>query len=358
MEKIYIKRLRIIDVVLFVLAIIAFIYIRKPLFSVINPFIYALVVAYLLDPFVKILERKKIKRIWAILLVFFIIFTIFAILFATFIPMLSQEVGEFIEDIPSIFESVKKTIENFQLNGFRFIPQEMRDYLNLDKQLENISTYVQKFFNGLFGFLIASTGTIFDLVMTPLITFYYLKDKEKIKNLILNSFPLRYKEFVKRVGKDVNKVLGGFIKGQLTVAAFVGLLTGVGSLIIGIPYALTIGLVAGITNIIPFFGPWLGGILPTILAFIERPTLALWAIGLLIVVQQIEAAFITPNVMSESVGIHPLLIIFSVLFFGSLFGIVGMILGVPMMAVLLLIFGYIKEYRNHIEKTKIEKANM
>lgn len=358
MEKIDIRRIRIIDLVLVVLAIIAFIFIRKPLFSVINPFVYALVVAYLLDPFVKMLERKKIKRIWAILIVFLIIFSVFAILFATFIPMLSQEVSDFIDNIPSIFDSVKKSIENFQLNGFEFIPKEMRDYLNLDKQLENISKYVEGFFNGLFGFLVASTGTIFDLVMTPLIAFYYLKDKEKIKNLIINAFPLRYKEFVKRVGRDVNKVLGGFIKGQLTVAAFVGVLMGIGSLIIGIPYALTIGLVAGITNIIPFFGPWLGGILPTILAFIEKPIMALWAIGLVIIVQQIEAAFITPNVMSESVGIHPLLIIFSVLFFGSLFGIVGMILGVPMMAVLLLVFGYIKEYRNHIEKTKIEKANM
>ncbi len=358
MEKMYIRKLRIIDIVLFILVIIAFIYIRKPLFSVINPFIYALVVAYLLDPFVKMLERRKIKRIWAIVLVFLIIFTVFAVLFATFIPMLSQEVGEFIEDIPGIFESVRKSVENFQLNGFEFIPKEMRDYLNFDKQLENISGYVERFFNGLFGFLVASTGTIFDLVMTPLIAFYYLKDKEKIKSLILNSFPLRYKEFVKRFGNDVNKVLGGFIKGQLTVAFFVGLLTGIGSLIIGIPYALTIGLVAGITNIIPFFGPWLGGILPTVLAFIERPSLALWAIGLLVVVQQIEAAFITPNVMSESVGIHPLLIIFSVLFFGSLFGIVGMILGVPMMAVLLLIIGYIKEYRSELERIKIEKAKM
>ena len=357
MEKIQIRRVKLIDIVLVLVAIVVFIYIRKPLFSVINPFIYALVVAYLLDPLVKMLERKKIKRIWAILLVFLVILTVFIVLFATFIPMLSQEVGEFIDNIPSIFETVKKTIENFQVNGFQFIPSEMRDYFDLDKQLENISKYVEGFFNGLFGFLVASTGTIFDLFMTPLIAFYYLKDKEKIKNLILNVFPLRYREFVKRVGRDVNKVLGGFIKGQLTVAAFVGILMGVGSLIIGIPYALTIGLVAGITNIIPFFGPWLGGILPTILAFIEKPIMAVWAIGLLVVVQQIEAAFITPNIMSESVGIHPLLIIFSVLFFGSLFGIVGMILGVPLMAVFLLVFGYIKEYRNHSEKMKIEKAS-
>lgn len=358
MEKISIRRIRIMDIVLIVLAIIAFIFIRRPLFNVINPFIYALVVAYLLDPFVKMLEKRKIKRIWAILIIFLIIVSLFAILFATFIPKLTDEVKDFIDNIPSIFESITKSIKNFQLNGFEFIPKQMRDYLNLDKQLENISKYVQGAFNGLFGFLIQSTGTIFDLAMTPLISFYYLKDKEKIKNLILKTFPLRYREFIKRLGRDVDKVLGGFIKGQLTVAAFVGILMGIGSLVIGIPYALTIGLVAGITNIIPFFGPWLGGILPTILAFIEKPVMALWAIALLIAVQQIESAFITPNVMSESVGIHPLLIIFSVLFFGSLFGIVGMILGVPLMAILLLVFGYIKEYRNHVETKEIEKANM
>ena len=358
MGKIRIRKIKIIDITLVVLAIIAFIYMRRPLFNVINPFIYALVVAYLLDPFVKMLEKKKIKRIWAILIVFLIIISIFAILFATFIPKLVDEIKDFIENIPSIFESVKTKIENFQLNGFEFLPKEMREYLNLDKQISNASKNIEGFFNGLFGFLIASTGTIFDLIMTPLITFYYLKDKEKIKDLILKASPIRYREFVKRVGRDVDKVLGGFIKGQLTVAAFVGILMGIGSLIIGIPYALTIGLLAAITNIIPYFGPWLGGILPTVLAFIEKPIMTLWAIGLIVVVQQIESTLITPRIMSKSVGIHPLLIIFSVLFFGSLFGIIGMILGVPMMATLLLIFGYIKEYRQHIEKKEIEKANM
>ena len=358
MGKIRIRKIKIIDITLVVLAIIAFIYMRRPLFNVINPFIYALVVAYLLDPFVKMLEKKKIKRIWAILIVFLIIISIFAILFATFIPKLVDEIKDFIENIPSIFESVKTKIENFQLNGFEFLPKEMREYLNLDKQISNASKNIEGFFNGLFGFLIASTGTIFDLIMTPLITFYYLKDKEKIKDLILKASPIRYREFVKRVGRDVDKVLGGFIKGQLTVAAFVGILMGIGSLIIGIPYALTIGLLAAITNIIPYFGPWLGGILPTVLAFIERPIMTLWAIGLIVVVQQIESTLITPRIMSKSVGIHPLLIIFSVLFFGSLFGIIGMILGVPMMATLLLIFGYIKEYRQHIEKKEIEKASM
>ncbi|MDY0236128.1 MAG: AI-2E family transporter [Gudongella sp.] len=358
MEKIDIRKIRILDIVLIVLAIITFIFIRVPFFNVINPFIYALVVAYLLDPFVKMLEKKKIKRIWAILIVFLIIFSVFAVLFATFLPMLIEEVESFIDNIPSIFESVKGAIENFQLNGFEFLPQEMRDFLDLDEQISNISDNTEAFFSGLVGFLVQSTGTIFDLLMTPLIAFYYLNDKDKIKDLIIKAFPLRYREFVQRVGIDVDKVLGGFVKGQLTVAAFVGILMGIGSLIIGIPYALIIGLVAGITNIIPFFGPWLGGILPMILAFIEKPIMALWALGLIVVVQQIEAALITPRVMSKSVGIHPLLIIFSVLFFGSLFGIVGMILGVPMMAVLLLVFGYINEYRNHMDKEKIEKANM
>lgn len=357
MEKIDIRKIKIVDIVLIIFAILAFIFIRKPLFNVINPFIYALVVAYLLDPLVKILEKKKIKRIWAILIIFLLIVAVFAVLFATFIPKLTDEVKDFVDNIPSIFESVRNAIENFQLNGFEFLPKEMRSFLDLDKQISNLSKNIEVFFNGLVGFLVQSTGTIFDLVMTPLIAFYYLKDKEKIKKLIIKAFPLRHREFVKRVGRDVDKVLGGFIKGQLTVAAFVGILMGIGSLIIGIPYSLTIGLVAGITNIIPYFGPWLGGILPTILAFIEKPAMVFWAVGLIVVVQQIESAVITPRVMSKSVGIHPLLIIFSVLFFGGLFGIVGMILGVPMMAILLLVFGYIKEYRNHIETTEIEKVS-
>ena len=170
---------------------------------------------------------------------------------------------------------------------------------------------------------------------------------------ITGEIPVKRLAKAKELGGEVDKVLGGFIKGQLTVAGFVGILTGMGCWIIGVPYSLTIGLVAGITNIIPYFGPWIGGVLPVILAFMESPIMALWVTMLIVVIQQVESAFLSPQIMSHSVGLHPLLVIFSVLFFGNMLGILGMIIGVPLMGLLKIALRYLKEFRSEIDSKPI-----
>lgn len=341
------KKLFDIGMILLVVVLIMVIY--KPLGRVINPFIYALVLAYILNPLVKLLEKRKIKRIWAILIVFLVLFGIIGIAFGTIIPSLTGDLSGFIEDIPNIVGFVEKLIGDFRAGEIAFIPKEVQDFLNVEEQMDKAGEYLRNAFSGIFDVLVNSTGTLLDIIITPIITFYYLKDKDKILKTFTEDIPESGVSKMKEFGKDMDKVLGGFIKGQLTIAAFVGVLTGVGCLFIGVPYALTIGLVAGITNIIPYFGPWLGGVLPVILGFMERPLMALWVIILIVVIQQIEAAFLSPQIMSHSVGLHPLLVMFSVLFFGSMFGILGMIIGVPLMGILKILLGYLKELRNKVK---------
>lgn len=322
------------DLTVFIIAIIVFFLVRKPLGSMINPFIYALVAAYLLDPLVKLLEKKGLKRIWAILLIFAAIAGIIALVFATFIPRLTRDMSVFINDIPRIFEFLKNFIEGLRAGEIPFIPEPIQEFLNIDKEIANISNYLRTAMGGILNSLASSTGTLLDLVMTPLIAFYYLKDKDKLVKGIMSAVPATLRKGILELGKDVDKVLGGFLKGQLTVAIFVGVLTGIGCRIIGVPYSLTIGFVAGLTNIIPYFGPWLGGILPVVLALLEKPLMALWVVILILVIQQVESSLISPQIMSHSVGLHPLTVMFSVLFFGSMMGIPGMIIGVPLSGVL------------------------
>lgn len=322
------------DLTIFIIVIIVFILVRKPLGSMINPFIYALVAAYLLDPLVKLLEKRGLKRIWAILLIFAAIAGVIALVFATFIPKLTRDMSVFISDIPRIFEFLKNFIEGLKAGEIPFIPESIQEFLNIDKEIANISEYLRNALGGILNTLASSTGTLLDLVMTPLIAFYYLKDKDKLVKGMMSIVPDALKNGISDLGKDVDKVLGGFLKGQLTVALFVGVLTGIGCRIIGVPYSLTVGFVAGLTNIIPYFGPWLGGILPVVLALLEKPLMALWVVILILVIQQIEASLISPQIMSHSVGLHPLTVMFSVLFFGSMMGIPGMIIGVPLSGVL------------------------
>lgn len=340
---------KLFDIGLVLLGIVAIAYIHNPLRNIINPFIYALVLAYLLNPLVKLLEKRKIKRVWAILIVFVLLLFIISIAFATLIPSLTGDLQIFIDEIPNILKFIERVAGELQSGQISFIPEGIQDFLNLDEQMENIGDFLRNAFRGVFNRLVSSTGTLLDIIITPIITFYYLKDKDKIIKAITVEISEKNMSKIKELGGEVDKVLGGFIKGQLTVAAFVGILTGTGCWIIGVPYSLTIGLVAGLTNIIPYFGPWIGGVLPVILAFMERPLMALWVVILIVVIQQVESAFLSPQIMSHSVGLHPLLVMFSVLFFGSMLGILGMIIGVPLMGVLKIAFRYLKEFRSGIE---------
>lgn len=337
----------IFDVFLLVTLLLILFFVRSSLRSIITPFIYALVLAYLLNPAVRYLEKKKIKRGFAILIVFLGIIAGLSLLFMSFVPMLANDLVVFDSEIPNIFRFIESVVEELQQGRVPFLPDFVLDYVDIDSELERISSAVRAAFSNLSSFIIASTGTLLDIIMTPIITFYYLKDKEKLTEKASNFIKQDKYNKLETMAKDINRVIGGFIRGQLIVAAFVGILTGVGCAVIGVPYSMTIGFVAGLTNIVPYFGPWIGGILPVILALMSSPITAVWVTIWILVVQQIESSFISPQVMSHSVGLHPLTVIFSVLFFGNMFGIIGMIIGVPLTGTIKVLFNYILEFRKY-----------
>lgn len=137
----------------------------------------------------------------------------------------------------------------------------------------------------------------------------------------------------------------------LLLTLFVGIATGAGAAVIGIPNAITIGILAGVLDLIPYFGPWFGGVVPVLLALISpAPIKAVWMILWIVVVQQLEANILAPKILSTEVGMHPVLVIFSVLFFGALFGVLGMIIGVPAMGSALALIRYFWDKSKKKEK--------
>lgn len=334
-----------IDLGLLFLAFILLWVIRKNIMEVIGPFVVSLVIAYLLDPLVSFFERRKVSRTLSIIIMFVLILAIVSGIFASFIPKLVSEIGEFVEAFPSIVRSISNFIEDLQKGTLPFNMDEIPSFINLEKELSNLSQKIIAAVGSITSSIISGTGKLLDLIMIPIITFYYLKDKDDAIHILTSIIPNKYKSKVKSMGADISKVLGGFIRGQLIVATFVGLLTGIGCVLIGLPYSLTIGVVAGFTNVIPYFGPWLGGILPVSLALIVDPVKVIWVIVLILIVQQVESNFLSPQIMSQSVGLHPLVVMFSVLLFGNIFGLIGMIIGVPIMGTIKVLVGYIREYR-------------
>ncbi len=191
----------------------------------------------------------------------------------------------------------------------------------------------------------------FNLIISPILAFFILKDLPKIKETVVNLFPEQNRlEFLNIVSK-VNKVLSGFLKGQLIIAIFVGTIATIWFAILGLPFSLLLGMLVGLLNIIPYFGPIVGGGLAALVGLFNSPLTALLVIIGMIVISQVDAALISPLVLKKQVDLHPVLIIFAMLIGGSLMGILGFLLAVPVAAVLKVMVYHFIEKRDGFPET-------
>ena len=200
---------------------------------------------------VNYLEKKNIKRVYASLLLLAGILVFISLIFVNIIPRIGNDLSVFVLEIPNIFNFIENFVHEIRAGESNILPSYFSNLIDIDQEIQRLSTILRNSFSNLSTALIQTTGKLLDIILTPIITFYYLKDKEK---LLASASKLLQRDGFKILSdilKDIDRVLGGFIKGQLIVATFIGILTGVGAAVLGVPYSVTIGLVAGVTNIIP-----------------------------------------------------------------------------------------------------------
>lgn len=185
-----------------------------------------------------------------------------------------------------------------------------------------------------------------NLVVIPIITFYFLNDKNYFIKKTYLTIPKKYRQDAKRLGKEIDRALGEFIRGRIIVAIFVGVSTTILLLVLRVDFALLIGMIAGAVDIIPYFGPVIGIIPAAFFALLESPVKALWVVLIFIGIQQIENNIISPKVIGEGMGIHPITIILSLIIGGGIFGILGMVFAVPVVAIVKILFSFIIEKLN------------
>ncbi len=327
------KNKRTITLVL-ILALAAFLLytVRRSLMGTLSPFLYAAVISYLLNPLINFLERKGVRRFWSSLLTVLFIFVGLIVFFSVFIPSLISDVTTVIQKLSLNIGTLRRLFAEAvdMVEGWFGGTLRVQDKLG-----EVVNAGIRTLSEGL-ARVIGSLNSLVDIFLIPVITFYLLKDKNLLLRDISAAMREPFRSRVKEVARGINRLLSGYVKGKLIISFFIGLFTGLGCMLIGLPNALTIGIIAGLFDLVPYFGPYLGGILPVLIALIgPTPIKALWVVLLILVIQQVESNLITPRVLSERVGLHPLVVMFSVMFFGSVLGIPGMILGVPIMTVLL-----------------------
>jgi len=319
-----------------------FFYIIYLMKAAIIPLLIGIIIAYMLIPLVKLL-RKKMRKIFAVSLTYIIFLSIIFVLLFFIIPLVIEQFKIFIEKIPFYLEGITKFLNNFLKNnlilknfgnitGFNFVPansQEITKYILNNFNLNNIN---------IFQSATTVTKTAFNIflnfIIGPVLGFYILKDTDIIIKTFIKIIPHNYKYQAVTVISKINNVFGKYVRGQLIVSLIVGSLCTIVLLILRVDFAVLLGFIAGLFNLIPFLGPIIGAIPAALTALFISPIKALLVILLFIAVQQIDNYFISPNIMKHQVGVHPGVIIFSLIAGGAIFGWFGLLLAVPTIAII------------------------
>jgi predicted PurR-regulated permease PerM len=304
---------------------------------IIFPFIVSFVIAYIFNPIASQLERWKIRRSLGTLFLLIITFSLLVVIGAILIPNLVQEIQELINQIPDLADQIAifisrnlpKVLEFLHVDSNRF------QQILLEKFPSGAEQVLLNLLKGITG-IGTLLGRVLNVVLIPILTFYILKDYERIYKWMLGFAPKKYRNSVYFYLWRMNRILGGYLRGQIIVCTIVGVLTGTGFAIFQIPFAVLLGVMVGIFNIVPFIGFYVSLFIALLAGFFTaEPLIAMAKIGVVfLVVQALEAYVLTPKIVGERVGLHPLAVIFSVLIFARFLGLWGLIIAVPTSALI------------------------
>lgn len=324
--------------IIFLLLLIYIVYkYRVKLLKITIPILLSGIIAYLIHPIVLWLEGKKVSRTWSILIIYFVSSGIATALIIFIAPHLINNIKELMNTLPDMTIEIKNNfngvLKNIKTSKW---PSDIKE--SIFKEINNGVYFIEQMaINTLKKSLlvvakIATAG--FDLIVAMIIAYYLIKDGKNFKKNSLSLIPRRWRNGVTNCCREINTVLSNFIQGQILTALIVGIMVTAGFFIIKLKYPLILGMIAGVFNIIPYFGPAIGAIPAIAIALIDSPLKALWTAVIILIIQQIENAFISPKIIEGKLGLHPVTTILVVLIGGQLFGIVGMLIAVPITAVI------------------------
>ncbi|MBO2520664.1 MAG: AI-2E family transporter [Clostridia bacterium] len=307
-----------------------------------TPFFLALAVAYLGYPLVKALERREVPRVVAILLMYAMFAAAAVLLVYAVLPSLERELQLMMELLPGQMRRLEALFRDV-LRGVRRIPLPSGLEALAGLAVQRVEALLHGVAARAAEALVAAFSHLFNLILAPFLAYYILRDLDDLAKTAVSWLPAGARRDVLELASRVHRAVGGFVRGQLIVSLAVGLLIALGLSLLGVRYALILGLLAGLFDIIPYFGPILGAVPAVAFALLRSPLTALWTLLLFVAVQQLEGSLLSPKVVGEQVGLHPLTVIFSVLAGGELLGVAGMLLAVPFAAAVKVTAGFVGE---------------
>ncbi|MCZ2258223.1 AI-2E family transporter [Sporosarcina sp. G11-34] len=309
--------------------------------TVVLPVILATIAYYLLRPILRGLERIRIPRIWGILIIFVGAIGLITLLVFLVLPFLKFQFHNLVEEFPTYFKELMLTMDTFFRTSF-FAPYYEGLDINAKTLVDTAPANIGKFFTDMIGgiavgvtsFVSALTGFVLAIVTVPFILFYLLKDGEKLPRFFVRILPPRIRMDAKIILRDADNQISSYILGQILVAICIGIMVSIGFFIIGMDYALLLGVLAMFTSVVPYLGPLIAITPAVIIAIVSSPWMLLKLAAVWTIVQLIDGKLISPQIMGKSLQIHPITIIFVLLTAGSLFGVPGVVLGIPGYALL------------------------
>lgn len=327
------------------------------------PFLLALAFAYIQHPAVSAMERRKISRSWGTLIMAIPTLIILGLVFFVALPALGSQIGDLIRNSPQYLQRATTWVEGLQAQLIR------RDIPGVDEQAlvakmrairpDQLVAYLQQrqsaigsaAWAGVLG-LGRGVGTILNILsyifLTPILTFYLLRDWPQITQRMGELVPLRKRQGVYGFAREYDRLLYGFLKGNVLESLAVGVMTWLALMLLGFPYSLALGIMAAVFNLIPYVGLVLTLIPALVIAlFTPNPVVGLLkAIGVFVVVQLVDGSFLGPKIVGDSVDLHPVWVILALSIFGFFFGFVGLLLAVPLaVLVKLILTNVLERYR-------------
>ncbi|WP_431088791.1 AI-2E family transporter [Paenibacillus sp. 8b26] len=295
---------------------------------VLLPLMMSVFFYYLLRPLVDLLERHKLNRSLAIILIYIAITAILAVFIVGIWPSIRNQMINLVDNAPSLFSALGNKVHELEQNGAlsAIFPGDVNPLTHLTEYLNKGFLLITDYVTDLFGLVSNVTITLFTF---PLILFYMLKEGGKFGRKLVSFVPKRFLIAANEVLDDIDSALSSFIVGRVLINLALGVLMYFGFLLIGLPYALLLTVVAVIMNFIPFVGAILSSIPIVIIGFIQSPSVAIWSLIVILLAQQIQDNIISPYVFGKQLDVHPLTVIILVLIGGDLAGITGVLLAIP-----------------------------
>jgi predicted PurR-regulated permease PerM len=330
----------------------AFLYLLAP---ILLPFMGGALIAYLCNPLVKKLEQHGVPHLLAVVIVFSVVFLVVALLMFLLIPLLLQkQVATLSVQLPSIMNWINaKTFPwlkaHFDLQADNNIEAFKNVFSENLSQAGGAATWVGKT-------IVHSGKALFEavvsMILIPIVTFYLLRDWNTIMINIRDSFPRRIKPTVVKLARECDSVLGGFFRGQLFVMLALTVYYAIALSVVGLQLSIVIALIIGVTSIVPYLGLMVGLFIAIIAALVQFGTMSsvLWVLLVFVIGHSVENFYLTPKLIGDRIGLHPVVVIFSILAGGTLFGFFGVLLALPVAAVIMVL---LRNLHQHYHKNEI-----